>query len=118
MSLTVAAAVLGNFYRCSFSSNVLGGIKTDMFKYFMCMSVLPACMYVYHICVSHAHVSQKVLALLELELQMVARHHVVPDTMGLNSGPFQEQPVLLATKPPLQPCSCFLSEPREETNTL
>ena len=77
MSLTVAAAVLGNFYRCSFSSNVLGGIKTDMFKYFMCMSVLPACMYVYHICVSHAHVSQKVLALLELELQMVARHHGV-----------------------------------------
>jgi hypothetical protein len=56
--------------------------------HFMCMSVLPACVYVYHVC--SAHGGQKSVSDL-LELWVTDGCEPLCECWELNPGPLQEQ---------------------------
>ena len=67
-------------FQCSLLSSILlFKVTFDKLECFMssitCMSILPPCMYMHH-CISSAHGSQKALAFLGLELQMVMNQYV------------------------------------------
>ena len=54
-----------------------------------------------HWCFACIHVCVRVPDTLELELQTVVSSHV--GARNMNSGPLEEQPLLLTTEPSLQP---------------
>ena len=61
-------------------------LKKRFLFYFMHMSVLPACVFVHHVCVPGNHRGQKMfLGPLERELQMVVSHYI--GCWELRSGP-------------------------------
>lgn len=71
----------------------------------MCMSILPACMSVHHVCVPDAHADQKKTSdPLELKSQMKMRFHVV---LELNLGPLEV--FFPAKSPPLNKCKYVLN---------
>jgi hypothetical protein len=61
----------------------------------MCMSVLPACIFVYHMWILPI---EAILPIDPLELELHADCELLYGCWELNSGPFQEQQVVLTTE--------------------
>jgi hypothetical protein len=60
-------------------------LSLQVFIIFMCMSVLSACMSVYYMHAQYLYGPERVSDISELELQLVVRHHVGPETQTRSS---------------------------------
>jgi hypothetical protein len=69
--------------------------------YFMCMTVLPACIYVYHVCNWWPQMSEEGTSDSPSPAVMCGCDQTC-SCSELNPGPLQEQQVLLTTEPSLQ----------------
>lgn len=79
-----------------------------IFIYFMCMDVLFVCMPVYHLCPWYQQRPEESI----VSPKSGVRDWATVWVLGINSCPLDKQPVLLATKSPLQPQnSLFLLQP-------
>jgi len=80
--------------------SVLDFFEIYVFCDFMCMSVLPACTSVHHVCTWCPRMSREGMRSVGLELMTVASSPV--GAGGLNPNPLEEHSVLLDTEPPPQ----------------
>lgn len=80
---------------------------------FLCMSVFPACMYMYHVQSCYQWTSEESTSLLELE--MIVSHHVSAE---LNPGLLQEKKVLWTAEPFLLPHSSTVIESQKEKRKI